>query len=204
MKKITVLIVLATLMLSNCSSNNDTIEELAEEATLTLNEKNDLSFLREEEKLARDVYLYSYEKYQTEIFKNISDSEQKHMNRVLSLMTKYGIPDSASEEMGVFNNKDLQELYYVLTAKSDMSLIEALTVGAIIEDLDIDDIDNFIANSSKVDILSVYNNLTCGSKNHIRAYTKQLNNNNITYVPDYISQAYYDSILSESSGGCGK
>lgn len=204
MKKIAILIVLASVMLSNCSSNNDTIIQLEDETELTQNEKNDLSFLREEEKLARDVYLYAFEKQQTQIFKNISESEQTHMNSVLSLMTKYGIPDSASKEVGVFNNKELQELYNILTAKSDISLIDALTVGALIEDLDIDDIDDFIANSSNEDVLSVYNNLSCGSKNHIRAYTKQLNNNNTTYVPEYISKTYYDSILSESSGGCTK
>ena len=204
MKKIAILIVLASVMLSNCSSNNDTIIQLEDETELTQNEKNDLSFLREEEKLARDVYLYAFEKQQTQIFKNISESEQTHMNSVLSLMTKYGIPDSASKEVGVFNNKELQELYNVLTAKSDISLIDAFTVGALIEDLDIDDIDDFIANSSNEDVLSVYNNLSCGSKNHIRAYTKQLNNNNTTYVPEYISKTYYDSILSESSGGCTK
>ena len=204
MKKHTIVIVLASLLLSNCSSDNDTLEELTAETTLTQDEKNDLSFLREEEKLARDVYLYSYEKYQIEIFKSISNSEQTHMNSVLSLMTKYGIPDSASKEIGVFNNNNLQELYTVLIDKSKISLINALTVGAIIEDLDIDDIDHFIANSSKEDILSMYDNLTCGSKNHIRAYTKQLNNNNITYIPDYISQVYYDRILSEPNGGCAK
>ena len=57
------------------------------------------------------MYLFSYDKYEAAIFNNISQSEQKHMNSVLSLMNKYGIPDSASTEIGVFNNSDLQSLY---------------------------------------------------------------------------------------------
>ena len=55
--------------------------------------------------------LFSYDKYEAAIFNNISQSEQKHMNSVLSLMNKYGIPDSASTEIGVFNHSDLQSLY---------------------------------------------------------------------------------------------
>jgi len=189
------------MVLSSCSSdnNNDDFETL----TLSQDEINDLSFLREEEKLARDVYIYAYSKYQINVFNNISKSEQSHMNSVLSLMIKYDIPDSASSEIGVFNNPELHELYDSLTALVDISAVEALTVGAIIEDLDIKDIDLFINNTKKQDLLDVYDNLTCGSKNHIRSFTSQLENSDVIYTPKYISEEYYNEILSETGGGCG-
>lgn len=201
MKKYIYLIVLVSMVLSSCSSNdnNDDFEPI----TLTQEEISDLSFLREEEKLARDVYIYAYNLYQINLFNSISNSEQSHMNSVLNLMIIYGIPDSASPEIGVFNNPDLQEIYYSLIELVDISSVDALTVGAIIEDLDINDIDHFINNTTKQDLLDVYDNLTCGSKNHIRAYTNQLEINGVTYAPQYISIVYYNEILSESSGGCG-
>lgn len=189
---------LTLIVLSSCSKDNDNQSTVA----LTQAEVNDLKFLREEEKLARDVYLYSYNKYQVSIFNSISQSEQTHMDSVLSLMNKYGITDSASTEIGVFNNADLQLLYTNLTNQSNTSLIEALRVGATIEDLDINDIDDFIGNTTKSDLLTVYNNLTCGSKNHIRSFTSQLSANGVTYIPQFISQEYYDIILSEPTGGC--
>lgn len=170
---------------------------------LTQNEINDLKFLREEEKLARDVYLYSYDKYKVRIFDNISQSEQTHMDRVLYLLNKYGISDPASTKKGVFVNQELQMLYNDLTAQSDISLVQALKVGATIEDLDIKDIDHFTANTTKTDLLNVYGNLVCGSKNHIRAYTRQLDNNEVVYVPQYISLEEYKIILSSSNRGCG-
>ncbi len=190
---------LTAILLSNCSneSNNDSLIPLSQA------EINDLKFLREEEKLARDVYSYSYKKYQLIIFDNISQSEQRHMNSVLNLMNKYGIPDSASTEIGVFNNPDLQKLYDSLTKQADISSVEALKAGATIEDLDINDIDNFTANTSKPDLLNVYGNLNCGSKNHIRAFTNQLEINDTTYVPQYISIEEYNVILNSSNGGCG-
>ncbi len=199
MKKVLFATVLTFVMFSSCSNDNDNQNS----TPLTQAEIDDLKFLREEEKLARDVYLFSFNKYQVSIFDNISQSEQKHMNSILNLMNKYGIPDSASSEIGVFNNPDLQLLYNSLTTQSNISLVEALKVGATIEDLDINDIDEFIGNTTKSDLLNVYDNLTCGSKNHIRSYTSQLSSNNVTYEPQFISIEYYTAILSESNGGCG-
>lgn len=171
--------------------------------TLTQNEINDLKFLREEEKLARDVYIYSYNKYKLAIFNSISQSEQTHMNSVLSLLNKYGIPDPSSVQMGIFVNQDLQVLYNNLISQSNISLIEALKAGATIEDLDINDIDDFIINTSKSDLLTVYNNLTCGSKNHIRSFTTELINNEVIYEPQFISLEEYNSIINTPSSGCG-
>lgn len=200
MKKIIFATVLTLIMFSSCSSDNGNLISVP----LTQAEIDDLKFLREEEKLARDVYLYSYNKYQVSVFNNISQSEQKHMDSVLNLMIKYGIPDSASNVIGVFNNPDLQSLYNSLKLQVDVSSLEALKVGATIEDLDINDIDDFIRNTTKIDILNVYDNLTCGSKNHIRSYTSQLSLNGVSYIPQFISVEYYNVILSGSNGGCGK
>lgn len=188
------------LLFSNCTNDNANTDTVV---TLTQNEINDLKFLREEEKLARDVYIYSYNKYKLAIFNSISQSEQTHMNSVLSLLNKYRIPDPSSVQMGIFVNQDLQVLYNNLISQSNISLIEALKVGATIEDLDINDIDDFIINTSKSDLLTVYNNLTCGSKNHIRSFTTELSNNEVSYEPQFISLEEYNSIINTPSGGCG-
>ena len=44
-----------------------------------------LMYMREEEKLARDVYATLYEKWGTRIFNNIRVSEQRHMDAVKAL-----------------------------------------------------------------------------------------------------------------------
>jgi hypothetical protein len=198
MKKLVFVAFLTSVMLSNCSSDNSS----AVLVPLSQAEINDLKFLREEEKLARDVYLFSYNKYQISIFNSISQSEQAHMTSVLSLLNKYGILDPASAEIGVFVNQDLQTLYNNLTAQSDISIAEALKVGATIEDLDINDIDDFIINTTKSDLLSVYDNLTCGSKNHIRSFTSQLLITGVVYIPQFISLEYYNIILSQPISVC--
>lgn len=201
MKKIILLVLALTSgVISSCSDNENDSGVL--EVNLTQQEIADLNFLREEEKLARDVYLYSFNLYGLQIFKNISNSEQMHMNSVLELLNKYNLKDPASEKIGEFNNADLQELYNNLTQKSSISMIEALVVGNIIEDLDIKDIALNEERTIKTDILDVYGSLKCGSRNHLRNYYAQLIQNGGFYVPLYISASEFEAIVTTSNEQC--
>ncbi len=198
MIKRVLLIVALSFYITSCSDSNNPVNSL-DEATA-----EDLRFVREEEKLARDVYLYSFDKYQLQIFKNISESEQTHMDAVLGQLEKYNVSDPVSDNArGVFENSTLQELYNELTAKSDLSLIEALKVGALIEDLDIFDIESILQRTSENSIINVYNNLTCGSRNHLRSFTSELKANGADYENLYISDEYYNQIISSENEKCG-
>lgn len=202
MKKIglSIAVVILTFM-GSCTDSENNVELLKE---AILEEVKILEFSREEEKLARDVYSFSYEMYGEIIFNNISQSEQQHMDQVLKLLNTYQISDPASSEIGVFNNAELQNLYNNLTAKSALSLEDALIVGATIEDLDINDIADFESITNELDILSVLGSLKCGSRNHLRNFTNQLEQVNVYYVPQYISLEEFNEIINSSNEKCGK
>ncbi len=170
---------------------------------ITDSEKSDLLFLREEEKLARDVYLYTYDKYGQSISLNISNSEQTHMDRVLSILTKYGVSDPAHPDRGVFNDSLLQSIYNDLISKVDSSLLDGMIVGAIIEDLDIHDIQGFLQRTSKTDLVNLYESLMCGSRNHLRSYYSSITSLNSSYSPQYISQSEFDAIIAGANEKCG-
>lgn len=199
-------IIATFVLISGCSSDDSEInqEELnvSLDVGLTEEELADLNFLREEEKLARDVYLFSYELYGNQIFKNISNSEQTHMDSVLVLLNKYNLEDPASDVIGEFNNQELQEIYDSLIQQSAISEIEALTVGNIIEDLDIKDLQLNEARTLKTDLLAVYSSLKCGSRNHLRNYYAQLVQKDGTYIPVYISENEFEDIVSTSNEKC--
>jgi len=188
------------LSIGSCSKGDDS--ETAQ--SLTDAEKTDLIQLREEEKLARDVYLYAFDKYGLNVSKNISNSEQAHMDQVLAILSVYGLSDPVKEEQGAFANSELQSLYDELVGKVDESLLDALVVGAMIEDLDIKDIEDFEARTEKNDLLDLYDNLKCGSRNHLRSYCSQLELNGGQYAPLYISQSQFESILASDSERCGQ
>lgn len=173
-------------------------------AQLSAQEKQDLIFLREEEKLARDVYLFSLEKYDEVIFRNISQSEQRHIDAMLGLLEVYNLPDPAAGlAKGKFNNSALQHLYDSLTKRASLSKIEALKAGAFIEDLDLKDIKHFVANTQRSDILSVYERLACGSKNHMRAFSSWLKAEGISYKNLFIADDEMKAILAGENRPCG-
>jgi len=195
-----ILYLLVPVLFLSCD-DSDEITTIGD--ALSAQEIEDLQFLREEEKLARDVYLYSYDLYGQSIFKNISNSEQSHMDNVSVLMKKYNISDISSSERGKFSNETLQNLYTDLTALVDKSIEDALLVGATIEDLDINDLDHFILNTSHQDIEEMYDLLNCGSRNHMRAYTNNLNNLGVEYTPQFITLEAYNAIINSSNEKCG-
>lgn len=138
-------------------------------------EEQELLYLREEEKLARDVYTALFATSGLQIFGNIAQSEQQHMNAVLTLLQNYGLTDPVgSNAAGVFTNADLQSLYDQLVAQGAASQIAALQVGVLIEETDITDLEAAISNTDKTDVIRVYNNLLKGSLNHLSAFTNNL------------------------------
>ena len=155
--------------------------------------------MREEEKLAHDVYSTFFEMYDYVIFNNISKSENAHTNTVLYLMTGYGLKDPATGEEGMFSNPTFNELFTSLTAKGSANLAEALKVGAFIEEYDINDLQNLLEETQNEDVIRVYSNLLRGSKNHLRAFTYALARQGETYIPTVISEEQYQEILEDSN-----
>lgn len=175
-------------------------------------EKTDLIYMREEEKLARDVYQTLYEKWGVQVFANIGQSEQTHTETVRELLEKYNITDPVTDDsVGVFQNKDLQSLYNNLMSQGAVSEVEAFRVGALIEELDIKDLQEAIDRTDNADIAFAYENLMRASRNHLRSFTKQLTARGETYTPQYISVEEYVGIIatdtergSKNGGGSGQ
>lgn len=180
----------------NCQKTTDPTDE----------EIQGLLFMREEEKLARDVYLTLYVKWNgLIIFQNIAQSEQRHMDSIKNLLDKYGLDDPAQgNDVGEFTNQELQNLYYDLISEGEQSLINALTVGGKIEELDIIDLKEYIEQTDKLDIKRVYSNLLEGSKNHLRAFVKELENQGVNYKPFYLSQEEFEDIINGNGGSISR
>ena len=124
-------------------------------------EATHLTFMRSEEKLARDVYLTLAEIYPDQpaanVFTNIGDgSEQTHTDAVRDMLESYGLPDpnpdanDLPDNIGVFYIEGefeggeygwyFQEKYDALVGLGSVDLLSALYVGAFIEELDMLDI----------------------------------------------------------------
>lgn len=164
---------------------------------LSTAEATGLIQMREEEKLARDVYITLDTVWGVKTFTNIASAEQTHTDSVQTLLARYGIADPVTKDtVGVFTSPDMQQLYDELIQRGKVSLLDALMVGATIEDLDIRDLEILKKETSKTDILAVYTNLQKGSRNHLRAFVKNIQTRGGSYIPQYISQSEYNAIVN--------
>ena len=164
--------------------------------TLSAVEENGLILMREEEKLARDVYNALYETWNLPIFRNIAESEQQHTEAVKLLLEAYDIEDPAADDVpGRYDDPELQKLYDDLTARGRKSLSDALTIGATIEDLDIYDLQRLLEEANNEEVKVLYQNLMKGSRNHMRSFIGQLEREGTSYKASYISDEYLERIM---------
>lgn len=193
---------------NNTDLPTNTVNTTNPVSTLTQAEQDMLLKMREEEKLARDVYLTLGQKFPSigQILANIPKSEQKYTDTVKLVLDKYNLTDPITDDtVGVFKDQAFAKLYQDLVAKGSVSEIEALKVGATIEDLDISDLNSDLSQTTNPDIVSAFEKLRNGSYNHLRSFMNKITALGQTYTPQYISETEFQNILSsQNSGGNGQ
>jgi hypothetical protein len=168
---------------------------------LSEDEKDGILLMREEEKLAHDVYSHFADQWEIPVFKNITRSEFKHFEAIGYLLEEFELDDPASNKAGYFKNTELKHLYDSLTASGTQNIINALKAGAFIEELDIQDLQQLIKASDNDTIITVYENLLRASGNHLLAFTRQLSFRDINYAPSVLSVEEFDTILDSPQEG---
>lgn len=195
---IAILMVLGmTAFVSAAPSDTATALSLYPVEELNSAELDALTYMAEEEKLARDVYLELGDIWNLRVFDNIAHAEQQHIDSVTVLFERYDIAaPSTLGTPGVFEDQNLQALYDSLVAAGSESMTAALTVGATIEDVDIADLEERLVDIDNQDITVIFNSLIAGSENHMRAFVRQLDRIGTGYEPQYLNETRYQQILT--------
>ena len=181
---------------NNNPNNNNVLNQ-----TLTDADKEALLFMLEEEKLARDTYIFLNNQWALNQFANIKNSEQMHMDAVENLLIQYNVEYTILPE-GQFENQTLQNFYNQFIVDGAVSQANALQIGATIEDLDIVDLVDYINATSNTALINVFESLQCGSRNHLRSFVFGIENAGNTYTPQFLSQEDYDAIIAGSHEQC--
>ena len=172
---------------------------------LSPEEEATLLAMRVEEKLAHDVYVTLYDLWNMPIFLNISQSESRHTASIAKLLSAYNITDPVDDsQIGVFEDPEIQKLYTDLIAQGSVSLADAYVVGATIEEMDIIDLEEALAETDKADLERVYSNLKNGSIHHLTAFSRAIENQTGTdYIPRLMTTEEYNQLTS-SRGNRGQ
>jgi hypothetical protein len=145
----------------------------AEMGELTDEQMAGLRFMRNEEKLAHDVYAAFAEQYGVPIFSNIAESEARHQQAVQVTLDRYGLVDRASElPAGEFSDPLISSLYDTLIEQGSASLEDAIAVGVLIEETDIADLESRLEGLEETapDVYELYSHLLAASENHLAAF----------------------------------
>ncbi|MDQ6976816.1 MAG: DUF2202 domain-containing protein [Ghiorsea sp.] len=206
----------AGALLAACGNTNNgsNTADAGLSTPLTANEIAGLKYMREEEELARDLYMniFTVRGSTLTIFQNISlNSEVGHAQKMLDLLNTYGQADPSTGQSNTYTDVGLQSLYDQLigTATGGATTdLNALMVGAKVEEVDIDDINAKKAQVQPVHalIIQTYDNLLCGSRNHLRSFVAQIE---ATTGKAYVAQvpavaAEVATILAGTQEQCGR
>jgi hypothetical protein len=166
------------------------------EGDITETDAEGVLFMWEEEKMAKDVYEYFFDKYKFRVFGNIAKSEAIHQQAVNHLIEGYNLTNPGSDAPGVYTNEHIAELYVTLIDMGSTSAVNALNAGALIEETDILDLKNLLNETDNPYITRVYSNLLRASENHLRAFTGVMKIQGTIYEPVILNDDYYTAIIS--------
>jgi hypothetical protein len=96
--------------------------------------------------------------------------------------------------VSTFVKQGLVSLFENLLTNGKLSALEALYVGAAIEEVDMLDLMQAIENTDSEDMRKMYENLLCGSRNHLRTYINQIAGQGISYEAQFLKQDEIDAI----------
>ena len=153
-------------------------------------------------------------------FGNITDSEERHTGSVSDMLEKYDIEDPVTNtNVGVFSDVEFgwyfAEKYEQLVGMGSAGELQALMVGALIEELDMLDINQcpqvIVETSDSIestsdcgkvytdnaDLQRLYGSLQEGSESHLRAYVQSIEKiiGEGNYSAQVLTQEAVDEIL---------
>lgn len=195
------LLIVMSMFITSCSNDDNDNALSQNNPTITQSDTEALLFMLEEEKLARDTYVYLNSKWDLIQFGNISKSEQSHMNAIITLLEQYQI-DYTILPYGEFDDTDLQNYYNQFVESGQVSQPNALQIGATIEDLDIVDLEEYILYTSNPLLINVFESLQCGSGNHLRSFVSSLESLGESYAPQFLTEEDYNLIINGTHENC--
>jgi hypothetical protein len=174
------------------TGGNDTVEPPEAAMRLTSREKEGMIFIWEEEKVARDLYSSLFRQNNLTIFKNLTESEQRHMDEAKAIILRYGLVVPENETPERFDNESLQRIYNELLAEGRSSDQDAIKAAAVFEEISIIDLKRELSSVQAEDIGVVYQGLLAGSRKHLRSYVSELHKMGIEYAPRHLDLGEFE------------
>ena len=185
------------------SFNKEEIQQIIKDkqeegSVITKEEKQDIWFILEEEKMVRDLYYNFYQEYDNEVFEKLYKAENTQFEAVQQLVRNYNLEDPTSnKDVGKFKNLQIQMIYDELLEQGNENIKESMIASIDAQERSLRDVRENIERTDKDDIIFVFKNLETASKNHLRILMERLKEEGKDYESQYLEQADFDDITSD-------
>lgn len=172
--------------------------------TLSASAQAALRFQIDEERMAGELYRTFGEKQEVMPFRNIPRAEARHRQLLENLATRAGLAAAKPTTAGHFETPAIQARYDALLARGQASPIEALQVGALVEEQDIADLRALAATTDSPELKAATTALEQGSRHHLNAFVRNLRARGIDYVAQVLTPAEVAEITAAAPGRPGR
>ena len=154
--------------------------------------------------MAGELYRTFGEKQEVMPFRNIPRAEARHRQLLENLATRAGLAPARPTTAGHFETLAIQARYDALLARGQASPIEALKVGALVEEQDIADLRALAAATDSPELKAATTALEQGSRHHLNAFVRNLRARGIDYVAQVLTPAEVAEITAAAPGRPGR
>ncbi len=161
---------------------------------ITETEAGDLQLLREEEKLARDLFRDWSDR--SELFGAVAHSKQLHFEIVGALLQRHQVTDRTLGGEGLYVFPQLQTLHQELLARGGSTELEALAAGAELHERDLVGLEEAAGRSQLEDVRASLAEIQRGARNHLRGCVEELALQGVDYAPRLLSPEAFAAIIN--------
>lgn len=164
-----------------------------------------LRFQLDEERMAGELYLALGEMHAARPFTNIPRAEARHRELLQNLAARAGLPIPAATVAGRYETAAIQARYDALLARGRGSPLEALKVGALVEEQDIADLRALAITTDQAELKAAIAALERGSQHHLNAFVRNLEARGVSYAPQVLDAEVYAALIADNCerAGCG-
>jgi len=163
---------------------------------LGADEQRDLQRIREQRKLARDLYWDLAKHWGSLVLVRLGAAEQAHLNALDTLLDHYDLSDPvAGPAVGESGDPKFHALHAQIVEVGHRSEMAASQAGLLVEEMSLSDLAAARARTRRPEIAAVYDDLLRDSRNHLRALFRQMQRFEGEYVPQSLSLSDFEAIV---------
>jgi len=165
---------------------------------LSAEDQASIIYIREGAQLSRDINLLFEAAWQAQVFRDAAERQKQALRATDLLIDRHGLP-AASAEPGIYQDEQFSRLYGQFAEEGSASLPAALAAAAVLEELNILDLQTRMAQTEKADIRLVYQHLLKIASANLWSFSRAIERfGGAAYEPRYLTPLAFSELMASA------